>query len=233
MISTPFTCPCASSTAAVLRPGTISAGSRSTSAALTCTARARWVCFIRRIWLSMDSCRSRSPTRPSSSCITLCLLAGSYLFLRRWVASPAAAVFGAIAFTFFGYSTYHFMHIHWITIICPPALEPVAGRPAVPRAAGPAPRALGGLRTGALTGSELLLGISAHGLAREARRGLLRALPDGRRAELRPLLVYTWYTALGVLLGAVAVGPDVGGDEPLLARRAVACQRSCTDRCTR
>src|SRR5262249_48369916 len=45
------------------------------------------------------------------------LLAGTYLFLRRWVATPAAAVFGAIAFTFFGFNTFHFMHIHGITII--------------------------------------------------------------------------------------------------------------------
>lgn len=46
--------------------------------------------------------------------VVMCL--GMVCFLRRWVNVPAALV-GAIAFTFFGYSLLHFMHINSVAIV--------------------------------------------------------------------------------------------------------------------
>jgi hypothetical protein len=45
------------------------------------------------------------------------MLAGMYLFLRRWQVRRDAAMFGALAFTFSGFNLLHFMHMHVIAIV--------------------------------------------------------------------------------------------------------------------
>lgn len=44
------------------------------------------------------------------------LLAGCYLFFNRHVANRAAAMFGAVVFTFSGFNTLHFVHPHAVAI---------------------------------------------------------------------------------------------------------------------
>jgi len=45
------------------------------------------------------------------------MLAGMYLFLRRWKIRRDAAIFGALVFAFSGFNMLHFMHMHLVAII--------------------------------------------------------------------------------------------------------------------
>ncbi len=45
------------------------------------------------------------------------MLAGMYLFLRRHIPNRAAAMYGAVAFTFCGFNTLHFVHPHAVAIV--------------------------------------------------------------------------------------------------------------------
>lgn len=135
------------------------------------------------------------------------LLVGTYLFLRRWIESPAAAVFGGITFTFFGYNVYHFMHINSIAIVShlPWSLwlidllfsEPLT----------PSRERWVGFGLALLTGSELLLGYPQSFWLVKLAEGsyVLYLAAMGRRR--RPVLVYAGYSALGVLLGCVQLVP--------------------------
>lgn len=45
------------------------------------------------------------------------MLAGMYLFLHRWLSRRAAAMFGAVVFTFSGFNTLHFVHPQAVAIV--------------------------------------------------------------------------------------------------------------------
>jgi hypothetical protein len=135
------------------------------------------------------------------------LFLGMSLFLRGWVTARAASIFGAITFTFFGFSAFHFVHINALAVIChlPWTLwlidelfdvAPQTGR-----------RRWIGIGLAVLTGSELLMGypqtVWIVKLA-EFLYVLARASP---LRQWRPLAVYILYTAAGVLLGGVQLLP--------------------------
>jgi hypothetical protein len=134
------------------------------------------------------------------------LLIGMHVFLRQWVASPAALL-GSILFTFFGYNTYHFMHINSIAIVShlPWSLwliDRLFRAPSTSRG-----RCWAGFGLALLTGSELLHGYPQMVWFVKLAEGsyLVFLLAAGKR--WRPVLTYAWYTFLGVLLGCAQLVP--------------------------
>ncbi len=142
------------------------------------------------------------------------LLAGSYLWLRRLVRQPDAALFGALTFTFSGFCLAHFVHPNAVAVVAHLpwllwAID-VSVRPASPRQAVLAPAGIA-----LLVGSQLLLGYpqyvwlsfiaaAAYALWRIAQLGKL----VGKGFALRAAT-----TAGARLLVAVLCGAMIGGQQ--------------------
>ncbi len=85
-----------------------------------------------------------------------CLFAGTYLFLRRWC-DAAAAAFGAMFFTFSGFSLSHGVHMNMIAIVAHVPWLLLAIHETFTAAAWPG-RVRGCVAIGLLTGSQWLFG---------------------------------------------------------------------------
>jgi hypothetical protein len=138
------------------------------------------------------------------------MLAGMFLFLRRWKLSREAALFGATAFTFGGFNLLHFVHPNAIAIIAHIpwmlwAID-VCLRAAIARQ-----RRYGFVGIALLTGSQLLLGYpqfvfySALTSATYAC-WLARTLGPGRVKSLGTVVVAA---LIGCLIGGVQLLPTI------------------------
>lgn len=130
------------------------------------------------------------------------MLAGTFLFLRRWGLGRGIALFGAFAFSFSGFNLLHHVHVNAIAIIAhlPWLLLCVDG---VLRGRG---RMSAGLGLALLTGSQLLLGYPQYvwfcGLVEIGYVVLLTREVGWRRVHK-----FVGLKALGVLIGAVQLLP--------------------------
>jgi hypothetical protein len=142
------------------------------------------------------------------------LLAGLYLFLRRWRIDRAASLFGAMAFTFGSFNLLHFVHPNAIAIIAQvPWLLCAIDVLFDPKASRRRPMAFTAISL--LTASQLLLGYPQYvlfSLAAEAgyaiallTRGWMASRPPS--PHLIPVVLWITATALGVLIAAIQLLP--------------------------
>ena len=134
------------------------------------------------------------------------LFAGMWLLLRRWTGAGAAA-FGAMAFTFCGFTLSHGVHVNMVSIVAHmPWLLWAAHRTFA--AAGWQGRARGAAIIGALTGSQLLLGHPQavwFSLLIEAAYVLLLMSESSKAARRRGAPAVAGAKLLGLAIGAVQV----------------------------
>ncbi len=131
------------------------------------------------------------------------LFAGTYCFLKRWLARRDAALFGALVFTFGGFSLLHFLHpnaiasvahLPWLLL----AIDLSLSEPAGPR------RATALLAIALLTASQLLLGYPQYvwfSLLAEAAYAIWRA--SALRVSVARLCVLSWVLFVGFLTAGV------------------------------
>ena len=134
------------------------------------------------------------------------LFAGTWLLLRRWTGAGAAA-FGAMAFTFGGFTLSHGVHVNMVSVVAHvPWLLWAAHRTFA--AGGWQGRARGAAVIGALTGSQLLLGhpkaVWFSVLIEAAYVPLLMSV-SSKAARLRGAAAVAAAKLLGLAIGAVQV----------------------------
>jgi len=144
----------------------------------------------------------------------LALLAGVFVFLRRWDLPRDAALLGAIVFAFGGYNAGHYMHMNSVAILAHlPWL--LTALDVILRGDDPTRAAWARLTVGLLTASQLLLGHPQSVWFSAMVEGLYCAfLAAPSRSYVRKLAGLAGAKALGILGGAVQLLPTaeaVGG----------------------
>ncbi len=144
----------------------------------------------------------------------LALLAGVFVFLRRWDLPRDAALLGAIVFTFGGYNSGHYMHMNSVAILAHlPWL--LTAFDVILRGDDPRRAAWARLAVGLLTASQLLLGHPQSVWFSAMVEGLYCAfLARPSRSCLRKVAGLAVGKGLGILGGAVQLLPTaeaVGG----------------------
>ena len=132
------------------------------------------------------------------------MLAGTFLFLRRWRLPPGPALFGGLVFAYSGFSLLHYMHMNvvavvahlpWLLLAIHVAMRSKDGRQV----------AVAQLSVGLLTASQLLLGFpQAVWFSALVEVVYLGCVVTSWRSWPR-----LWWLGVGKVLGAVAAGIQV------------------------
>ncbi len=141
------------------------------------------------------------------------LLAGMYLFLRRWQIAHAAALFGATAFTFGGFNLLHFVHPNAVAVIAHLPWLLLASDILI-KSQKPLLRRCAFAAIALLTGSQLLLGYPQYVLFSLLVEGGYAFWIARSNIAMRWAMLYLagrWMAAvlIGFLIGAIQLLPTI------------------------
>ncbi len=136
------------------------------------------------------------------------MLAGMFLFLRRWNIRRDASMFGALVFAFSGFDLLHFIHMNLVAVAAHIPWLLLAVDVAV-RGRSARSEALGGLGVVLLTASQLLLGFPQFVFFSLLLEILYAAFLAASLKRVRRLLPLGGAIILGLLAGSVQIFPTL------------------------